>query len=57
MLMRIYYSAYIVCRLAPSLAHNYLAIAAESGLEKNERDITAFESVFSQLGQIPFVQV
>ena len=50
-------NAYIVCRLVPSLAHNYLAMVSESGTEKNARDVTAFESVFSSLGKIPFVNI
>jgi hypothetical protein len=42
-------NAYIVCRLVPSLAHNYMAMIQETGV-KLEVDKTAFESVFGALG-------
>jgi hypothetical protein len=43
-------NAYIVCRLVPSLAHNYMAMIQEAGVKKLEVDKTAFESVFGALG-------
>ncbi|EKX36326.1 hypothetical protein GUITHDRAFT_145891 [Guillardia theta CCMP2712] len=48
------FNAYIVCRLAPSIAHNYLAMLREAH-ETSSVEVTAFEQVFSALGRIPFL--
>ena len=56
-------NAYIVCRLVPALAHNYLALVDEAGSDADQRSpvvfpyVTAFESVFNSLGRIPFVDL
>mmetsp|Transcript_12769 Transcript_12769/g.31348 ORF Transcript_12769/g.31348 Transcript_12769/m.31348 type:complete len:633 (+) Transcript_12769:37-1935(+) len=49
------FNAYAVCRLAPSIAQNYLNMLQEAHESSAEvADATVFESIFSAMGTIPF---
>ena len=50
------FNAYVVCRLAPSIAHNYLNMLQEAH-EIPQEDGTVFEKVFSAMGTIPFTRL